>query len=87
VRGLALVRGDHGDSVPDVLPLPRRHCSRGEAIGSGRRENTVLKEQGGTGGVLAEHPAPAATTDRGEEKVLHHLLVDWWLVDPVPNAS
>jgi hypothetical protein len=23
VRGLALVHGDHGDSVPDVLPLPR----------------------------------------------------------------
>jgi hypothetical protein len=87
VRGLALVHGDHGDSVPDVWPLPWRHCSRGEAIGSGRRENTILRRQGGTGGVQAEHLAPAATINRGEEKVSHHLLVDRWLVDPVPNTS
>jgi hypothetical protein len=27
VRKLVLVHGDHGDNVPDVLPLPQWHCS------------------------------------------------------------
>jgi hypothetical protein len=65
-----------GDTAPEA-----------RQVGQVDAKCTIHKRQRGTGGVMAEHTAQAAMTDRGEEKVSHHLPVERRLVDLVPTAS
>jgi len=86
-RGVALVHGKHGDSVPYGLLLCRRNCYMGEATKSRRHKSTAQLRQRSTEQRPGRAPASTAMADRREDNAPHYLTVGWKLAGVTPIAG